>query len=78
MFFYNSNLSQEIFVIDTWGTVICSLGHGRKHMLTILPTIWKPGLIFKFAVKNLKDLQINLFCIFDAGILTSSFESGSR
>ena len=30
----NSNLSQEIFAIDTWGAVICSLGHGRKHMLT--------------------------------------------
>ena len=43
--FDNSNLSQEIFAIDTWGAVICSLGHGRKHMLTILPTIWKPGLI---------------------------------
>ena len=33
--FYNSNLSQEIFAIDTWGAVICSLGHGRKHMLMI-------------------------------------------
>ena len=31
----NSNLSQEIFAVDTWGAVICSLGHGRKHMLTI-------------------------------------------
>ena len=39
----NGNLSQEIFAIDTWGAVICSLGHGRKHMLTILPTIWRPG-----------------------------------
>ena len=39
----NSNLSQEIFAIDTWGAVICSLGHGRKHMLTILPNIWRPG-----------------------------------
>ena len=38
--FDNGNL----FVIDTWGAVICSLGHGRKHMLTILPTIWRPGL----------------------------------
>ena len=37
--FDNSNLSQEIFAIDTWKVVICSLGHGRKHMLTILPTI---------------------------------------
>ena len=34
---------KEIFVIDTWGDVIRFLGHGRKHMLTILPTIWKPG-----------------------------------
>ena len=38
-----SNLSQEIFAIDIWGAVICSLGHGRKHMLTILPTIRRPG-----------------------------------
>ena len=43
--FDNSNLSQDIFAIDTWRAVICSLGHGRKHMLTILPTIWKRGLI---------------------------------
>ena len=42
--FDSSNLSQEIFAIDTWA-VICSLGHGRKHMLTILPTIWRPGLM---------------------------------
>ena len=41
---HNSNLSQEIFAIDTWRAVICSLGYGRKHMLTILPTIWRPGL----------------------------------
>ena len=41
--FDNSNLSQEIFAVDTWGAVICSLGHGRKHMVTILPTIWIPG-----------------------------------
>ena len=41
--FDNSNLSQEIFAIDTWGAVICFLGHGRKHMLTILPTVWRPG-----------------------------------
>ena len=42
--FDNSNLSQEIFAIDTWRAVICFLGHGRKHMLTILPTTWIPGL----------------------------------
>ena len=29
----NSNLSQEIFVIDAWGAVICSLGHGRSTCL---------------------------------------------
>ena len=40
----DSNLSQEMFAMDTLGAVICSLGHGRKHMLTILPTIWRPGL----------------------------------
>ena len=28
--FDDSNLSQEIFPIDTWRAVICSLGHGRK------------------------------------------------
>ena len=42
-----SNFSQEIFVFDTWGAVKRSLGHGRKHMLMILPTIWRPGLIMK-------------------------------
>ena len=31
--FYNSNLSQEILEIDNWRAVICSLEHGRKHML---------------------------------------------
>ena len=39
--FDNSNLSKEIFAIDTWGAVIRSLGHGRKHMLTIFPTCFK-------------------------------------
>ena len=43
--FDNSNLSQEIFAIDTWGAVICFLGHGRKHMLTMLPAIWRRVLI---------------------------------
>ena len=42
--FDSSNLSQEIFAIDTWGAVIWCLGHGRKHMLTILPTFWRQGL----------------------------------
>ena len=41
--FDNSNLLQEIYAINTWRAVICSLRHGRKHMLTILPTIWRPG-----------------------------------
>ena len=39
----NSKLSQKTFKIDTWRTVIYSLGHGRKHMLAIHPTIWRPG-----------------------------------
>ena len=46
----NSNLSQEIFAIDTWGAVIkliCFLGHGRKDILTILPTKWRPGFTVK-------------------------------
>ena len=50
--FDDSNLSQEIFGIDTWGTVICSLGHGRKHMLTILPTIWR--LVFRKTMKSVR------------------------
>ena len=33
--FDNSNVLQEIFAINTWRTVICSLGHGRKHMLRL-------------------------------------------
>ena len=37
--FDDSNLSQEIFAIDTWGAVICSLGHGRKRMLTTLQAL---------------------------------------
>ena len=40
----NSNLSQEIFAIYTWRAVICYLGHGRKQMLMILPTILRPSL----------------------------------
>ena len=47
--FDNSNLFQEIFAIDTWGAVICSLGHGCKHMLAILPTIWRPGFTQLYA-----------------------------
>ena len=41
----HSNLSQEIFAIDTWRAVVCFLGHGRKHMLKILLTIWDRALI---------------------------------
>ena len=47
--FDNSNLSEESFAIDTWRAVKCSLGHGRKHMLTILPTIWRPDLRHHFS-----------------------------
>ena len=46
--FDNSNRSQEIFAVDTqWRAVIYFLGHGRKHMLAILPTIWRPGFCLK-------------------------------
>ena len=31
--FDDSKFSQEIFAMDTWRAVICSLVHGRKHML---------------------------------------------
>ena len=43
--FDNGNLSQEIFAIDTWRAVICSLGDGRKHMLTSLPTLSDQALV---------------------------------
>ena len=56
--FDNSNLSQEIFAIDTWRAVICSLGHGRKHMLTILPTIWRSGLKTKSDFEVINRLTI--------------------
>ena len=39
--FENSDLSEEIFAIDTWGAVVCVLGHGCKHMLTVLRTLWR-------------------------------------
>ena len=32
--FGNRNLSQEIFAIDTWGAVICSLGHAASIQCT--------------------------------------------
>ena len=47
--FDNSNLSQEIFAINTWGAVICFLGHGHRHMLTILLNNWRPGLSHIFS-----------------------------
>ena len=55
--FDNSNLSQGIFAIDTTRAVICFLGHGRKHMLTILMTIWRPGLkaVFSTWYRNVFD-----------------------
>ena len=58
--FHNSNLSQEIFAIDTCGAVISSLGHGRKHMLTVLPTIWRPGL--KRVLKAVNISIANMSC----------------
>ena len=66
--FDNNNLSQEIFAIDTSGTVICSMGHGCKHMLAILPTLWRPGFMnhfihidYKQFVKSvLKQLHLGL------------------
>ena len=38
--FDDSNLSHDIFATNTWRAVIYSLGHGRKHMLAILPAVW--------------------------------------
>ena len=31
------------FAIDAWKAIRYSMGHGRKHMLAILPTIWSSG-----------------------------------
>ena len=64
--FDNSNLSQEIFAIDTWRAVVCSLGHGRKHMLTILPTIgragFRPGLhVVVMVVSTVANMFLTLF-----------------
>ena len=53
--FDNSNLSQGSFAIDTWGALICSLGHGRKHML-------KPGL--HISPKDRKHRLENMFLSF--------------
>ena len=40
--FDGSSLSQGIFAVGAWGAVVCFLGHGGKHILTILLTIWRP------------------------------------
>ena len=50
--FDNNNLSQEIFAVDTWRAVICSLGHGRKHML-------KPGL--HISRRDRKQIVTNMY-----------------
>ena len=62
--FDNSSLSQEIFAIDTWRAVLCSLGRGRKHMLTILPTMWRSGF---------KELKFNAPLIHPMGIRKVSY-----
>ena len=59
--FDNSNLSQEIFAIDTWGAVMCSLGRGLKHILMILSTIWKPG----FSVRS---ICLSILLVFDQAV----------
>ena len=56
--FDDSNLSKEIFALDTWRAVICSLGHGHKHMLTILPTIWRPGFRLTLTISLYLELQV--------------------
>ena len=47
--FDNSNLSQDIFAIDTWGAVICFLVNGRKHVVMILLSNWRPSLSHIFS-----------------------------
>ena len=59
--FDNSNLSQETHAIDTWGAVICFLGDGRIHMLTILPTIRRPGLSYNTPVLFVRNPKSNSF-----------------
>ena len=56
--FGNNILSQEIFAIDTWRAVISSLGHGRKHMLTILPTTWTGALNEELLETSYNELEI--------------------
>ena len=69
--FDNSNLSLEIFAIDTWRALICSFRHGRKHILTILPAIWRPGFNISFYLfrKNDMKLKQNFYC----GKVTGNF-----
>ena len=50
--FDNCNLLQEIFATDPPRAVIYSLGHGLKHMLTILHTIWRPGLRLSLSIER--------------------------
>ena len=64
--FDNSNLSQGMFAIDTWRAVIFSLGHGRKHMLTILPTVWRPGLMLWLNYNAVLHQTIICFCLNEA------------
>ena len=40
----NGHLSQQTFATDILRAAIYSLGHGRKYILAILLTIWRPGL----------------------------------
>ena len=57
--FDNSNLSQEIFAIDTWRAVIYSFGHGGKHMLAIFPTVWRPGFTVEIDLRATWQLTVN-------------------
>ena len=43
--FDNSNLSPEIFAIDAYKTIRYSLGHGHKHLLTILRPGFNKGFV---------------------------------
>ena len=57
--FDNSNLPEEISAIATWRAAIYSFGHGRKHMLAILLTIWRPGL----------SLSLSTYCTYQSMLL---------
>ena len=49
--FDNNNLSQEIFAIDTWGAVICSLGPGRLGLVSIKPGLHIVGRIVSICLR---------------------------